>query len=398
MAPLKTMKTAVIGCGVISHIYLKNLCETFKITEVVGCSDIIPEKARKRAEEFGIRVMTNEEIYNDPEIEIVVNLTYPTAHFEVTRDALLAGKHVYSEKMLAVELAEGEELVRLARKQQRNLTVAPDSFLGGGLQTARWIIDSGMIGVPILANGICQRSYQLDRGDDEIRMIHRPGGGIPFDMGGYYLHAFVNMFGPLEKIGGFAQIRRADRVFYNPYNPLYGDSYRETCINTVTGSLQFKSGVLGSLSITSESVQGGPQKIEIIGMEGTLYIHDPNDFFGPISVKRPGNSEPLVIPYTHPYCDANYRGIGVVDMAYAVKCGRAPRADAALGLHAFEAVHKLWESSRTGTTLSINNQVERPAPLTRCGLVGQSAECVFDEIGEEDLGEEGNYHKMSFRA
>jgi predicted dehydrogenase len=105
MAKLPTIKTAIIGCGMISGIYLKNLCNFFKITEVVGCSDIIPERAKQRADEFGIKQMTNEEIYKDPEIKIVVNLTHAPSHFDVTRDALNAGKHVYCEKMMAVSSA-----------------------------------------------------------------------------------------------------------------------------------------------------------------------------------------------------------------------------------------------------------------------------------------------------
>ena len=378
MAKLETVKTAIIGCGVISQIYLKNLCNFFKITEVVGCSDIVPEKAKKRAEEFNIKQMTNEEIYNNPEIKIVVNLTYPLSHHEVTRDALNAGKHVFCEKMMAVSLAEGEELVNLAREKNLSFTMAPDTFLGGGLQTARWIIDSGMIGMPVLVNGLCQRSYLLDRSDDQIRMIHLPGGGIPFDMGGYYLHSFVNFFGPVEKAGGFSRIVNEDRKFLNPHNPRYGDEYKSPCINTISASLKFKSGVLGTLAITSESVSGGPQKIEVVGTEGTLFIHDPNNFQGPISVKKPGNPDALIIPYTHAFADANYRGIGVVDMAYAVRNNRRPRANSDLGLHAFEIIHRVWESTSTGQTYSIKNNAVQPEAMPATGLGSQCAEGLLD--------------------
>jgi predicted dehydrogenase len=363
----------------ISPIYLKNLCNFFKITEVVGCSDIKSEAAKKRAEEYGIKVMTNDEIYNDPEIEIVVNLTDPMSHYEVTKAALNAGKHVYCEKMMAVELAEGEELLALARQKKLYYTMAPDAFLGAGPQTARWIIDTGMIGKPILVSGLCQRGYHLERGDDQIRMVHKPGGGIPFDMGGYYLHSFVNLFGPVEKVGGFAQIRDEKRKFLNPRSPLFGDEYQETCINTISASLQFKSGVLGTLAITSESVTN-LQKIEVVGTEGTLCMHDPNDFFGPITVKRPGNPEPLVIPYTHAFAE-NSRGLGVADMAYAVKNGRKARADAELGLHVFEIIHKLWESSSSGQTYTLQHGVERPAAMPRTGFNPQTAEGLLDGTG-----------------
>ena len=378
MAELKTIKTAVIGCGMISQVYLKNLCNFFKITEVTGCSDIIPERSKKRSEEFNIRQMANEEIYNDPEIKIVVNLTDAPSHYEVTKDALCAGKNVYCEKMMAVELAEGEELYALAAEKNLLYTTAPDSFLGGGPQTARWIVDSGMIGTPVMVNGICQRSYLLDRGDDQIRMIHRPGGGIPFDMGGYYIHSFVNLFGPVEKAGGFGRTVNENRKFLNPHNPRYGDDYKEPCINTICASMQFRSGVLGTLAITSESVNGGPQKIEVIGTEGTLYMHDPNDFYGIISVKKPFNQEALIIPYTHAFTEQNFRGLGVVDMAYAIKNKRKPRVNSDLGLHAFEIIHKVRESTETGQIYTIKHIAERPQAMPLTGLSSSCAEGLLD--------------------
>ena len=378
MAKLETFKTAIIGCGMISESYMKSLCNFFKITDVVGCSDIVPERSQKKAEQFNIKQMTNDEIFNDPEISIVVILTEAFNHYALAKQALNAGKHVYVEKMIAVDLAEGEELAALAKQKKLLLTVAPDSFLGAGLQTARWIIDSGMIGTPILVNGICQRGYMLDRADDWIRMVHREGGGIPFDMGGYYLHAFVNFFGPVEKAAGFAKKIDEHRKFLNPHSPLYGDNYTEPCINTMSAALQFKSGVLGTLAITSESVFGGPEKIEVVGSAGTLYIHDPNLFFGPISVKKRGNPEPLIIPYTHAFADRDFRGIGVADMAYAVKNNRKPRADAELGLHAFEIIHKVWESTSTGQTYTLKNSAAQPAAMPTTNLASQAAEGTMD--------------------
>jgi predicted dehydrogenase len=330
------------------------------------------------AEEYNIKQMTTEQIFNDPEIKIVVILTEAPFHYELTKAAFNAGKHVYCEKMIAVTLADGEELVALAREKQLCYTVAPDAFLGAGLQTARWIIDSGMIGTPVMVNGICQRGYMLDRADDWIRMIHLPGGGIPFDMGGYYLHAFVNFFGPVEKAAGFTKIVNERRKFLNPHSPLYGDDYTESCINTICASLQFKSGDLGNLSITSESVSGGPEKIEVVGSTGTLYVHDPNLFSGTISVKKRGNPEPLVIPYTHAFAEQLFRGIGVADMAYAVKNNRKPRVDAELGLHAFEIIHKVRESTSTGQTYTLKNSAGRPQAMPANGLASQAAEGLMD--------------------
>ena len=376
MAKLKKIKAALIGCGVISEIYLKNLCHTFQIIEMVGCSDRIEERSKKRSEQFNIRQMTNDEILADPEIEIIINTTFPLSHYEVTKAALLMGKHVYCEKMIAVTLEEGIELAQIARAKGLMLALAPDTFLGAGLQTARWVIDSGMIGEPISVSGICQRGYNLVRNDDYCGMIHLPGGGIPFDMGGYYLHQFVNLFGPIGRATGFAKTRQKHRKFLNPLSPLYGDDFEVMTINTMTAALEFKSGVYGALTITSESVPG-MHKIEVIGSEGTLFVHDPNNYSGPITVKRPGNSDPLLIPYTHAFTE-NSRGIGAVDMAYAIRNHRQPRADIMLGLHAFEVIHKVWQSTQTGLTYEIKNQTQRPQAVPQTALIGAAAESVFD--------------------
>jgi len=374
---LTPVKAAVIGCGVISDHYLSNLCNYFMITEVVGCSDLIPSLSAAKAQKYGIRQMTNEEIFSDPEIEIVVNLTYPLSHYQVSKAALLAGKHVYCEKMIAIELCEGEELLALAREKGLLFTVAPDTFLWGGLQTARFAVDAGLIGEPIMISGLCQRSYQLNRSDDAVRMVHQAGGGIPFDMGGYYLHAFVNMLGCIKRATGFAKIRNPHRKYLHPHSPLYKDDYEEVCINTITAVLEFNSGILGNLLITSESAGHGLEKIELIGTEGALLIPDPNRQ-GEIFLKRSGNAEPCIFPYTHPFTEHQMRGLGVADMAYAIRNGRKPRADAALGLHAFEVIHRVWESESTGKTYDILNRCDRPVALPKTAITGACAECILD--------------------
>ncbi len=375
---MRKIKTAIIGCGAISGIYLDNLCDFFTVTEVVGCADLIEERAREKAEKYGIKYMTNEEIYADSEIEIVVNLTYPLSHYEVTKAALLSGKHVYCEKMMAVTFEEGEELVKIAREKNLNYTMAPDTFLGGGLQTARWIIDSGMIGKPIMVSGVCQRNYRLIGTNKDAGMVHKAGGGIPFDMGGYYIHAMVNMLGGIEKVSGFAKILNKERKYLNPKNEAYKEDYTEECINTISASMQFESGVLGSLVITSESCSGHLQKIEVVGEDGALCIHDPNDFQGPITVYKAFNNEALTIPYTHAFCE-NTRGIGVADMAYAINNKRKARADASLGLHAFEIIHSVWKSTETGETYTVKNKVDRPKAVATCSITGQCAEYVLDD-------------------
>jgi len=375
MSAVKPIKAALIGSGAISGIYLKNLTKTFHITDLVGCSDIIPERSKARAEEFNIRQMTNEEIFNDPEIKIVVNTTFPKSHYEVSKAALLAGKNVYSEKMIAVTLDEGKELVKLAKEKNLLMTTAPDTFLGGGHQTARFAIDSGLIGDPIHVIGVCQRGYHLTGSERQDSMVFGPGGGIPFDMGGYYLHTMVNMFGPVKRATGFAQAYNKNRPFLNPRHPDYKENFDVNTINNMATSIEFANGVLGTLVVTSDSIFD-KARIEVIGTHGTLTIHDPNDFSGPIVLKRI-SGEPCELPITHGY-KGDSRGIGVADMAYAIKNNRAPRASADMGLHVFELIHGVWSGTETGKICEMTTTCNRPKALPM-GEFGGAQECVLDD-------------------
>ena len=375
MSQVKPMKTALIGSGAISGIYLKNLSQTFHITDLVGCSDIIPERSKARAEEFGIRQMTNEEILQDPEIKIVVNTTFPLAHYQVSKAALQAGKNVYCEKMIAVTLEEGKELVKLAKEKNVLMTMAPDTFLGAGHQTARMAIEAGLIGEPIQVIGICQRGYHLTGPERRDSFVMQPGGGIPFDMGGYYLHSMVNMFGPVKRATGFARTRNKNRPFLNPRHPDYKENYEINTINNLAASFEFENGVLGTLVITSDSIFD-KERIEVIGTHGSLTMHDPNNFSGPVVVKRLG-CEPRELPLTHGFKE-NSRGVGVADMAYAVKNGRAPRASANMGLHVFELIHGVWSGTETGRIYEMTTTCSQPKALPQ-GDFGGAQEHVLDD-------------------
>ena len=206
MKTFKPVRTAIIGCGMISKTYLENCVNRFNVLDVVGVSDLVPERSAKRAEEFGVRQMTNEEILADPSIELVINLTYPVSHYEVTRAALLAGKHVHSEKMIATTFGQGRELYRLAKDRGLYLTAAPDTFLGARLQTARRVLDSGLIGRPLAASFSLSRCYRHSewKPEEEKRFAFCPGGGILNDVGCYYLTALVSMLGSIERVCGFS--------------------------------------------------------------------------------------------------------------------------------------------------------------------------------------------------
>ena len=364
MKQFKPVKTAIIGCGMISEIYLKNTVEYFQVLDVVGCADLIRERAQAKAEKYGIRCMTNEEIYQDPEIELVINLTYPTSHYEVTKAALLAGKNVHSEKMFAITLDQAKELRAIAEEKGLSLTAAPDTFLGAREQTARQILDSGFLGTPISAEILLQRCYthQNWKKECEKRFAFCPGGGYMNDLGGYYLTAMVSLLGNISRVTGFYRTYNPDRVFHHPQNPEYGKPMLvDHAPNCYAAALQFENGVLCGLSMTSE-VRGGGSNYAIHGTEGSLYLDDPNNFGGPLMIELAAGGGKMEVPLTHAFSD-NMRGLGAADAAYALRNGRKPRCGTDLIYHVFETCQGIEASCDTGRVYELQSRCERPAPF-----------------------------------
>ena len=364
MKVFKPVRTAIIGCGMISRIYLENCVNKFNVLDVVGVSDIVPERSAKRAGEFGVRQMTNEEIYEDPSIELVINLTYPVSHYEVTKAALMAGKHVHSEKMIATTFEQGKELFELAKAKELYLTAAPDTFLGARLQTARRILDSGLIGRPLAASISLSRCYRHSewKKEEEKRFAFCPGGGILNDVGCYYLTALVNLLGPIERVCGFSATYEPARPFLNPENPAYGKMMTyEDCPNNYAGALQFENGLLCGLTITSETYGGG-SAFMLYGTQGTLWLDDPNEFGGPLLAQFKGSAEKASMPMMYAYGD-NSRGLGAADLAYAIRNHRPPRCLPEMALHTFEASCAVVRSGRENTVYRMTTRTDRPAPF-----------------------------------
>lgn len=335
----RPVRTAIIGCGAISRNYFNNITKKFRIIEIVGCSDIIPERSAARANEYNVAQMTNEEIWADKDIELVINLTYPTAHHDVTMASLKAGKHVYSEKMLATDFALGEEIMRYADEHGLYVGCAPDTFLGGGLQAARFALDSGVIGEPVAANITLARCYRHDRFTDKTDrvFVFHHGAGILQDVGVYYLTALVNLLGPAKAVCGFSQRRHVeDRLYANPSNPEYGRPMLNESDNNTAGAIELSCGVLCPILTTTEAASF-THHFEIFGSDGTLILNDPNEFTGNVAVKTKSGSE-YPVPINYAYLDEN-RGLGTADMAYAIRSGRPPRASGKTALHMLEIAH-----------------------------------------------------------
>ncbi len=263
------VRVGIVGCGVISGIYLKNL-PTFDLVEVVACADLVLERAQARAAEFGVpRACSPDELLADPAIELVVNLTIPKAHAPVALAAVEAGKSVYNEKPLAVERAQGAELLRRAEAKGVLVGGAPDTFLGGGIQTCRQLIDEGAIGEPVAATAF-MANHGHEHWHPDPAFYYQPGGGPLFDMGPYYLTALVSLIGPVHRVAGSARISTPDRIITS--EPKRGEKIHVETPTHVAGTLDFLSGAIGTLITSFDVWAHSLPRIEIYGSEGTLAV------------------------------------------------------------------------------------------------------------------------------
>jgi predicted dehydrogenase len=368
MEKIKTVKTAVVGCGTISEIYLKNMTRAFEILEVVGCCDIINERMEKRAGEYGIRGMHIEEILNDKSIELVLNITDPKNHHLVSEQVLNAGKHLYSEKPIDLSIEGARELAALADKKGLLYGNAPDTFMGQAIQSARFYLDSGIIGNITSVYATLNRDAGLLA--ELFPFTALPGGGIGLDVGVYYVTAILSLLGPVTEVSGFVTTLNPERSHYFPAKDDFGEPYTLQAENLVVGSFRFSGGIMGALHFNSNSIGNEKPQIVIYGTEGILYLPDPNRFGGEISVILKGQENPVILPPTHGF-SGNHRGIGPAELAWSLRKGRKPRTSKEMAVHGLEFLLGLYKSCETRQFYQMTTGFERPAPLPR-GYLGPS--------------------------
>ena len=357
---MEKIRVAVSGCGSISDIYMSNIksCK-FQVLELVGCSDLYPAAAQAKAEKYGCKAMTTEEICADPSIDMVINLTIPAAHYPVIKQCLEAGKHVFSEKMIAVELWQGQELVKLADEKGLYLGVAPDTFLGASVQTAKYIVEQGLIGKPVSAHAAISRNYGIY--GEFLTHLCKRGGGIGFDMGGYYLTALASILGPVKAVSAFTAINEPHRVNTRIGAPNYGKEYDLEDANVITATMQYENGVLGTLHMNSDCILDETYSLVIYGTEGILYMGNPNEFGSPVYIQKTLSGK-VEFPLTHGYAE-NSRGVGAAEMAWSILKGRKNRASKEMAYHVFELMHGIKTSAETGKMVTLESTFETPAGL-----------------------------------
>ena len=358
---MKKTRIGFVGCGDISGIYLTNLTGMFADTlEIAGVCDLIDAKATKKAEEFNLRKYKDmHELFADPTVDIVLNLTRPYEHYDVTIAAIEAGKHVYSEKPLGATLEEGRKLRDAAKAKGVQIGGATDTFLGAGIQTCRKLIDDGYIGRPVAATAFMACPGHESWHPDPA-FYYQFGGGPMLDMGPYYVTALVNLLGAVKSVSGMTQIARETRLITS--QPQNGTVVKVETPTHIAGQMAFTQGAIASIVTSFDVFAHNLPIIEVYGTAGTLSVPDPNTFGGPIRLYRPEQGAFLEFPLTCQYPD-NSRGLGVADMAAALRENRPPRAGVDLTYHVLEVMTGFYRSAETKTQIEIETAPARPEPL-----------------------------------
>ncbi|HHV12135.1 MAG TPA: Gfo/Idh/MocA family oxidoreductase [Clostridiales bacterium] len=380
----KQIGIGIIGCGNISDIYLTNLTRNFKNVEVKACADMFLEKAEQQKERYGLaKACTVEELLADPELEIVVNLTIPAAHHSVNLQALKAGKHVYCEKPLALNLEDAEEAANVAKEKGLILCSAPDTFLGAGLQTCRKLLDEGAIGKALgFTANLVGPGHEMWHPAPEF--YYKKGGGPMLDMGPYYITALVALLGPIKQLSCFAKTSRQERS-------IKGEMVEVEVPTHYAGIVEFESGLIGNVNMSFDVWESELPQLEIYGTEGVMHVPDPNMFGGPVKLYDGKKMERIVtavegVPINRLMkmhgCKAeclrevelafpaeavprsNLRGFGVADMAQALLDKRSSRLNAELSKHVVEALTAFDISSRENRVYKMRTTCERPAPMS----------------------------------
>lgn len=355
------LNIGIIGCGKISNAYFDGLSLFPDLVKVLACSDLDLERAKAKAAEKNIpKAFSTEALLQDPEIDLVVNLTIPLVHAEVNTAALNAGKHVYCEKPFSVTVEEGKKVIALAAQKNLRVGTAPDTFLGSGLQTCRWLIEQGKIGQPIAGT-----SFMVCRGHESWHpspeFYYLSGGGPLFDMGPYYIAALVHLMGPVKGVSASVKSSFPTRTITS--EPQKGKVIPVETPTHYSGTLDFANGAIVTMIMSFDVWSHHLPRLEIYGTEGSLSCPDPNCFHeeNSILMKLGSEQEWENIPLLHPHRVG--RGMGVVDMVQAIQNNRPHRCNGDLGLHIVEIMEAFESSSLMGKHIEIQSTCPQPQAL-----------------------------------
>lgn len=348
----------IVGVGKISEQYFAALPSLPGI-ELIAVADLDEARAAAVAAEQGAEALSVDALLADPRVGAILNLTIPAAHVEINTRALQAGKHVFSEKPLALRPAEAVDMLRLAEQKGLRVGSAPDTFLGTGVQTALALLDAGTIGSPVGAAAFWAAPGH-EAWHEAPQFYYQPGAGPLFDMGPYYLTALVTLLGPVARVSGATGRSARERVVAT--GPQAGSPIPVNIDTHVSALLEHESGVSSTVTMSFEVWGSRIPHIEVFGTAGTISMADPNRFSDSVEILLSADQEWKTIEALAGYADAA-RGYGLADMAHAIATDRPHRASGELAFHVLEIMDAIVRSGESHETIVLSSTVKRPAPV-----------------------------------
>ena len=370
----KVFKVGLIGCGHIAETYFR-AHKYFNNFKIIKCADINNAASKKCAKTYGIKALSVNDLLKDNEVEIILNLTIPKAHYIVAKKSLLNNKHVYSEKPMAINTKDGLELLKLARRKKLYIGNAPDTFLGGGNQKAKELVERKIIGKINLGNAIFAfPGVQSYHPNPEPWFAKKEGGPV-IDMGPYYLTALVNLLGPAKEVSGSLMKGVKKRTI--GVGPRKGKKFKVECPTTYLSTIAFENGSIIRLTLSFDVIAHNRNHIELYGNKGSLIVPDPNMFGGSVfTCKKIGdkwkeyktNKMPLgkinirtqSARANESPTNANYRGIGLAEMAYCIENKKLNRCNGELSYHVLDIIQSTMKASKTNKKQKIKSTCKKP--------------------------------------
>ena len=374
----KVFKVGLIGCGHIAETYFR-AHKYFNNFKIIKCADINHKAAKKCAITYGIKALSVKDLLKDKEIEIVLNLTVPKAHYEVSKKALLNNKHVYTEKPMAIDFNHGKELLNLSKRKKLYIGNAPDTFLGGGNQKSKELLEKNFIGKINLGNIIfAYPGVQSYHPNPEPWFAKKEGGPV-IDMGPYYLTALVNLLGPIKQVWGSLMWNKKRRII--GIGPRKGRSIKVLCPTTYLGTIFFKNKSIIRFTLSFDVIAHHRNHIELYGDKGSILVPDPNMFGGSVyTCKKLGgqwkehktNKMPLgkinirqkSLRANESSINANYRGVGLAEMAYCIQNKKKHRCNGELSLHILDVIQSIMKAAKKKKRITLNSTCQIPKKFT----------------------------------
>ena len=378
----KVFKVGLIGCGHIAETYFRAE-KYFNNIKIIKCADINLKAARKCSKEYGVKFLSVNEILKDQAVEIILNLTIPKAHYEISKKALLNGKHVYSEKPLAINLKDGKELLKISRRKKLYLGNAPDTFLGGGIQKSKELVEKNIIGKIKLGNAVFAFPGIQSYHPNPEPWFAKLEGGPVIDMGPYYITALVNLLGPAKKVSG--RIINGSKYRTIGIGPKKGRKFKVNCPTTYLSTITFKNKTVIRLTLSFDVIAHQRNHIELYGEKGSMIVPDPNMFGGSVfTCKKLGdNWKEFKTTKMHlgkinirtqssraneAPTNANYRGAGLSEMAYSIEKKRKHLCNGEISLHVLDIITSIMKASKSGVNQSINTDCVKPKKFTNIDI------------------------------